>query len=219
MISGVSNGNSDLMQLLLSAMKNGSSTGSSTSSSGISQDELNSVETTGKSGKGDFLSCLKENFSKIDSDSDSKLSKEEMDAYFEKNKPMGPPPGMFIENMNSYNPTESSELSESKETEGQGSKDKVKPSAEEVFSKLDINKDGVISIEEIAEASKGKEDFTENKEDGKSVADVFSSIFDKISNSTESGKAFEQFTRKLAGAYSKTGLSSDTLKSVLDMAV
>lgn len=228
MISSVNNSNSNLMQLLLAAMKNSSSTtaadstGSSVTSSTDGSSSVNSSDQAGEKG---FLSCLQDNFSKIDSNTDGQLSKDEIGTYMKNNRPMGPPPGMVIENMQSND----SQSIDAKPIDDVASTDSNKSAGkahhghrlQKAFDELDTNQDGTVSKEELAAAItnnvNGSTDQTSGKNSDNSISEVFDSIFSKLSSSSDSTKMIEQFAKKLTDAYGKQG--GNLLSSALDLAI
>lgn len=222
MISGVNNSNSNLMQLLLSAMKNNSNTHATSSSSSLSKDDITKVGSASQDDKNGFLSCLQENFSKIDGNSDNQLSQDEIETYFKNNKPMGPPPGMFIQDMQSYDSQDkTTQASDSlASTEGNANKGKThgKDRLQKDFSELDTNQDGMVSQEELAAATVNSATKA-NQSSNNNAKDVFASIFSNLNNSNDFSKISEQFVKKLSDAYAKQGSSSNLLSSVMNLAI
>lgn len=215
MISGVGKNDQSLMQLLLSAMKNSSGL---SNASGVSKDDLGSVTSVG--GKEDeFLDCLKSNFDKIDADSDSQLSFDEIASYTKDNRPMGPPPGMFIENMDVYSNTQSKETQDTSvaSSKGEAASTKSVNSFEQTFDELDTNKDGKVSQEELEAVLSNKTLDSAQSSENK-LSDVFSSILDKIDGPGNSKNILEQITKKLSQAYGSQGVSS-LLSSAVDLAI
>ena len=149
MVSNVNSDSSNLLQLLLSAAKSSAQSATATSSSASSSETGIGSVSSSDSTQSDFLTFLQDNFNSIDSDKDSAISQKELDTYLEKNKsPMGPPPGLIIEDASSVGSASGNELeavssvSDSEESESTEAKQKV-------FDDLDTNKDGVVSQKEI----------------------------------------------------------------------
>lgn len=155
MVSSISSssGSSQLQQLMAEMQKRMKSADTD-GTKGLSKDEISSVSSKDDTGGTNFLNSLTENFSKIDTDSDGQLSEKEIAAYRpEKQQQMGPPPGMFLQQIRS-NDTDGStglskdELSSIETGEDEGKSNFIKKLTEN-FDKIDANGDGQITSDEV----------------------------------------------------------------------
>lgn len=220
MISGINNGQSNLMQLLLSAMKGGSSTSSTDATSSSSQNDLSSIGSSEKSQDSGFLSCLQDNFSKIDGNNDGQISKDEIGTYFKNNRPMGPPPGMVIEGQDPTAATTSDDSVDSISSTEHKGRAHGKGKLEKAFNQLDTNQDGTLSKEELEAATTNTATQTANQTStGNEVADAFSAIWDKVNSTGSLTNLIDQITKNLASSYATQSASGAAANSSLSLSV
>ena len=116
MVTGIIGSSSNQIQQLMAEMMKKMKSADTDGTSGLSKNELSSINTDNDPGGARFLKELSKNFDKIDSNSDGQLSKSEIDAAKPaKNSQMGPPPppSMSSENTdsNSSSSSNSSQIS------------------------------------------------------------------------------------------------------------
>lgn len=107
MVSAISGSSSDEMKILAQDLLNKIKNADKDGIEGLSKSELSSINTGNSTHEADFLSILNDNFDKIDTDADGQLTNEEISAI-KPPPPMGPPPGLQIENMTASSDTSSS---------------------------------------------------------------------------------------------------------------
>ncbi len=206
MISGINKDDTRLMELLFSGPRGISAAANSNDANSISG---------GQNEENDFLTCLNANFNKLDTNADNNLSQEEIQSFIKKNEDyMGPPPGMFIDRMD-YSGVEKIEQtaqtqdvdSDSIKTDASGFKAKM----EDFISKMDTNKDGQITSDEISAAI---DKTLEAAPGGKTNA--FSEMWNRVSDSDLSHKLLDQFSKKLSEVYNSAS-SANALSSVADV--
>lgn len=190
MISGVSSSsdNNNLIQLLLEASKNASSS-SKTGSDSSSTSKVNS-------GGDDFLSCLESNFTAADANYDSELSEKEISAFSKlagTQPPMGPPPGMMIEDAGA--------TQESSEDNPISS----------LISSLDKDKDGTLSIDELTSSSDEQSSKTSDSKNG--FTDALSNILGNGSSSSLSSSLNDLFSKKIQETYANSSMSNSSIIS------
>lgn len=211
MVSGVNQNDPNLLQLLLSSLKNGSSTSGIGSNAGASNGDLSGIGSIAKSAKNSFLNCLQDNFSKIDANSDGQLSQDEIGTYFKNNHPMGPPPGMFIENMSNdqTSQTQANSIDDKDSKIGEHLKKRL----QKAFDKLDTNQDGTISKDEVNAFISSLGTQSTNSKVATNAADAFSSVFKNLSASGSVSNLIEQFTKNLSNTYGSQSSVSNLLSS------
>lgn len=205
MISGINADDANLMQLLFSASRGLSGVGANNNIG-----EASKVSDEGENG---FLKCLNENFSKLDANSDSVLSKDEIKSFMKDHKPMGPPPGLEIEHLN---PSDVNKAEAFEKISGKREKNEADftSALDDFISTLDTNKDGKLSVEELGNASE-KSDKAE-RENSKTRTNALAEVWDKLSDSDITKKLVDQFSRKISEAY-KSSMSSGTLSSLTNL--
>lgn len=97
MLSSISNSAEDSIQLMMSQMLQKMNAADTDGTSGLSLDEILSIDTSDDTGGAAFLKSLKDQFKTLDSNSDGQLSSKEIFTAKPPGGPMGPPPGMVIE--------------------------------------------------------------------------------------------------------------------------
>lgn len=220
MVSGINQNDPNLMQLLFSSLQNGSSTSGIGSNAGSSQDNLSSIGSAAQSAENPFLNCLQDSFGKIDANSDGQLSQDEIATYFKNNQPMGPPPGMVIENSQSDNSKDSTNSLEGKIHKiGAHFKHKL----EQAFDKIDTNQDGTISKDELesfvsglgtqSSSSTSSTGTTTGTTAGTAAADAFSSVFKNLNASGSVSNLIDQFAKNIANTYGSQSSLSNLLSS------
>lgn len=215
MVSGINTENSNILQLFLSAIGQGSA---ANSTNGLSQSAIESIGSKNSPENG-FLNCLQENFDSIDADSDDQLSLSEIDDYMKNNPPpMGPPPGLFIENMNSQNQTENTGTN-SNSTDSLSSSTNSNP-FEKTFDELDTNKDGKVSQEELEAALSSFDKAADSGQSGSSssVIDAFASIFEKLNSSGSTNNFIDQILKQV-NSYANSHTENTKITSGLNIAV
>lgn len=139
MLSSISSSAEDSIQLMMAQMLQKMNSADTDGSSGLSKDELSSIDTTGDIGGSAFLKSLVDQFSSLDSNGDGQLSSEEISLA---KPPMGPPPGMEIDSDNDVDSilsgsTETTQKTNSSETtDASGSSDSVKDLLAQLLKKL-----------------------------------------------------------------------------------
>lgn len=201
MISGVNTENASLMQLLLASMRN-----SSALSANKDSETTDLIGSSDKAPKSDFLTCLQNKFSSIDSDSDSSISKDEFDNFMVSNKPMGPPPGLEIKDL--VSPVDNNSKAGG-----------VKKGADKIFDELDSNKDGVVSKEELADAMSEGSVKASAANSSAGSKDAFTTVFQQFLNSDKSNTLINEFKQKLSDMYKNSNMANGLVKSALDLAL
>ncbi len=227
MVNSLNIDNANIMQLLMSAMQNASSSSAASSSTGIGSE---STSSSGDALSSDFLNLLQKNFSEIDANEDSKLTEDEVTGYIDKNKPMGPPPGMMIEDADSTS-SQSSEIAAdegaSEMSAASGSESASK--SNKVFDELDTNKDGVVSFDEVQAALEKTQTASGNPtgsdtsdSSDKKAQDVLSTVWSKLNASSNGSESLLQsLSKNIAEVYKNQSSSgnSSLLSSVMNMAI
>lgn len=205
-----------LMEQMQSKMKNSDTDGIS----GLSKDELTSVDTVGDSGGSAFLQSLNQQFDSIDADKSGQLSFDEISKAKPpdyNDVPFGPPPGMMIDSSNDDSASNNYSTMLKNLVDSFG---------------LDINQDGEVTSEEIKETlgiSDSEDESKSETEAGESTTEAgteVSSSSETVTDASEtSGGGFEDFLEdltgnfleKLLGAYKTDGASSlvSTLTSMV----
>ncbi len=122
---------------------------------GLSKDELASINTGSDQGSANFLSVLTKNFDKLDTNGDGQLSQNEIQAArpAHKHHHMGPPPGMMMDSLASSDTDGTSGLSKDELSSINTGTDKSKAdfisNIIQNFDTLDTNKDGQVSLDEL----------------------------------------------------------------------
>lgn len=204
MISGINSEDNNLLQLLLQASKK---TSSSNTSSSQSSDALSSSSTVNSDGD-DFLSCLQSNFSSADSNYDSELSDNEIESFSKlsgMNPPMGPPPGMFIEDATQG----TSSTSESSENN----------SISSLISSLDTDGDGTLSLDELT--AKTNETSSDSETTTNGFTDKLSDFLGSSAGSDLASKMSNFLGQKAQEIYSNSSLlnNSSLLSSAMSHVV
>lgn len=202
MISGIGQSeDNSLLQLLFEAVHKNSRTDSSNKSS-------SKTESANSSAENDFFSCLESNFDKIDANSDTKLSKDEISLFSGVQKQMGPPVGMFIEN-SEYEDNSVSEIYKDPSTDVNSIDELISKSIES----MDSDDDGSLSYEEItAKNIKSDNENTPNNNLFKNLSDILT----ESSNSGFKEKFQELITKKASEAYSSNTLNKGIMSTVMD---
>lgn len=232
MVSGITGSNSSYIQELMAQMLNKMNTADTDATAGLSKAELSSIDTDGDKGEKGFIKALTANFDKIDSDTNGQLSSEEINAAKPHKGPMGPPPGLSIEEMFSANDTDgtsglsSEELASVDTGDDMGAANFIKNLTKD-FDKIDTNQDSQLSKEEIDAAkpqgpppgNRGEGHTADNNGNSESN---FSEFKEKLGDLT--GYLFKQLVEAYKNNESEiksamtSGLNSG-LNSVLDLAV
>jgi len=155
LVTSISSSNSSQIQELMAEMRKKMSDANTDGTDGLSKDELSSVDAGDDVGGANFLSSLQKNFDKIDSDSDGQLTDGEIEAAKPKGPPMGPPAGMFIEDMISYDTDSTTGLSKDElsaiSSDDEGESNFISNLTND-FDKIDTNSDGQLAQDEIEAA-------------------------------------------------------------------
>lgn len=130
MSSSISNTAQDSIQLMMQQMFQKMQSADTDGISGLSKDELSSIDSSGDVGGSAFLKSLTEQFNSLDTDGNGELSAEEISNAKPPSGPMGPPPSMSIED-GSY----SSDSSNS-------TKNMIEEILEQILSNLEKSVDG-----------------------------------------------------------------------------
>ncbi len=230
MVSSISSdSNADYLQQLMAQMMANMNATNADSKTGVSKSELSSIDTGDDKGGSGFLKALSANFDKIDTNGDGQLSKDEIGALIPPKQPMGPPPGMSIENMLSSNDTDGTaglskdELS-SIDTGSDTKEANFVKNLTDNFDKIDTNKDGQLSTDEI-KASRPKGGGHHHKEESADSSSTTTSTDTNTSESTSStestlSKLSDYFVKQLLNAYQKNASSlGSNLASSLNVAI
>jgi len=102
MISSIYDADSGAVQLAMAAMYQKMNSANTDGISGLSKDELSSIDTSGDVGASAFLKSLTDQFDKLDADANGQLSEKEI-AFKKLPEQMGPPPGMEISSSDTAN--------------------------------------------------------------------------------------------------------------------
>lgn len=166
---------------------------------GLSTDELSSIDSKGNKGQSSFIQNLTENFDKLDANKDGQLSSDEIAA----SKPSGPPP----EKTSDSSSTESSQVND------------LVQSLLKNFDKLDTNEDGKLSVEELAAGLDAKNSKRATDTEGVNANANSQSSGDKGKSSDESNalqNIADYFIKQLVSAYKE---NAGTISSALNLAV
>ena len=235
-----SSSNSDYIQQLMAQMMKNMSAADTDGTTGLSKTEISSINTGDDKGGAGFLKALSDNFDKIDSDSNGQLTQSEIQAS-KPQQPMGPPPGMSIEDLTTSANTDGTdglskdELASVDSSSDAGQANFIK-NLQDNFDKIDTNKDGELSADEIKAAKPqhshhANESKTTSTDDtttatATTTTDATSTTSTDSSNSSladfESSfsKASDYLMNQLVNAY-KAGSASlmSNLESSLNLAV
>lgn len=201
MVSNVNADNNDVMQFIVNSMR-----GTSAANAG---QNIGAANASGSSSatKSDFLSCLENNFSKLDSDKNGQISKDELTNYVKNQKPMGPPPGLNIENSDSTNSTQRSKFSDTLSS---------------VVDSLDTNKDGSLSMDELSSAQNSSSQTANNSSSQSSSSnstDALATAWKKLSSSDTAKEIFQKLQHKLSDVYKNNGSLQGLMSSASSVKV
>jgi len=180
MVSSIGGSNSDYIQQLMAQMMKNMSAADTDGTAGLSKTELSSIDTGSDKGGAGFIKALNAKFDKIDSDTNGQISQEEIVAVKPSRPPMGPPPGLSIEDLFTSSDTDGTaglskdELATADKTADNGVGNFIEKMTAN-FDSIDTNKDGQISPEEIEAARPQGSPLTAKSEQGQTTADNASS--------------------------------------------
>ena len=218
MVSKIS-GNDDTMQLLMAQLYSKMNAADTDGTSGLSKNELSSVDAGDDVGGSAFLKSLTDQFDELDTDKDGQLSSSEI-SKAKPQEPMGPPPGMNLDDSDDSSTSFIDSLlkayTQDNDSNGDGS-----ISAAELVSK---NSNGIKS-ESISDfISDNFDNYDTNSDGALSKDELKTAMHDAIKSSAKSensgdsemnsGETFKNmaasFVQKLLDSYKDGSLSSLT---------
>lgn len=213
MVASIGSSDSN-MQMLMAQMYAKMNKADTDGTSGLSKDEMSSIDTSDDVGGAAFLQSLNDQFSTLDTDQNGQLSSDEISKAKptqQQDAPMGPPPGMMIEGLDSSSSTSSSSDSSSSDTYS----DLLNSLVDSITSSLDTNKDGTVSLEELQNAiSGGKSD---NATDSSATTADASNTTSNSGDSSSS--SFGDTLKDLSGNFLQKLISSYTNNSAISSAI
>ena len=224
MVTGIIGSSSNQIQQLMAEMMKKMKSADTDGTSGLSKNELSSINTDNDPGGARFLKELSKNFDKIDSNSDGQLSKSEIDAAKPaKNSQMGPPPGMFINDISSSDTDGTSGLSKDELSSVDTGNDKGKANfidnLMKNFDKIDSNSDGQLSQSEIEAAKPDKNSQMGPPPPPSMSSENTDSSSSSSSNSSQISSLLDLFTKQSLNSYSNNSDLNSSILSSLDVAV
>lgn len=239
MVSSVSGSDSNYLQQLMAQMMKNMSAADTDGSAGLSKTEISSIDTGNDKGGQGFIKALTANFDKIDTDANGQVTAEELGMARPPKPPMGPPPGLSIDDMFSTSDIDGTdglskdELSSIETGDDKGAANFIKNLTKD-FDKLDTNNDGQLSKEEIDAGKPQGPQPIDGKAESQSTSIANSGGNEDSSSSFEDklGSLKDYFVKQLLSAYEKSessfassiksGMASNlasSLTSALDVAI
>lgn len=189
-------GSDSTMQQLMAQMFTKMGNADTDGISGLSQNELSSIDTGDDVGGSAFLKSLNDQFDSLDSNQNGQLSNDEISQakpVQPKDVPMGPPPGMFMDS------SDSDSISTSLDSSFSSLIDSI---AKNVMDAFDLNQDGNVTADEIKEA------FSKSKDTASSVLDSITGSADTPSDSSSTSTSTSTSTVASTDASSSSSDSS-----------
>lgn len=195
MVSSISNNSTEIQKLMaqmMQSMKKADTDGTS----GLSKNELASVDSSGDVGGSAFLKSLSDQFDSLDADGNGQLSASEIASAKPTQEPMGPPPGLSIDSDKKTSTSDSS----SSTTEATGTTSSS--SIEDLIAKM---------IEELMDKINNSISQSSSNSDDSKTSSTSSSKTDTSTDS--SNKAVDSATGVTKSDLASIDTKNDSMKS------